>query len=358
MFLEGQAPFGLAPEEKERYLEQQLGELLSHHSTSCGPYARLVADWQQRPVLGTTVTERYPFVPVSIFKEYDLRSSRESGLSVRSSATTGAQSSRIFVDKPTKKRQSLSASRILSDFIGATPRPYLVFDVERSVRGLESLSARGAAILSLSHLATEFYFVLREEGSELVIDRPALERALAAIGNRPFIAYGFTYILYQSHKALATAGDILRADPGSVLLHSGGWKKMTSLAVDKASFNRTVSDVWGLAPSQVIDFYGAVEQVGMPYPDCAYGMKHVPYWGEVIVRRADSLQPAPPGHAGLIQLVNCLPLSAPNHSVLTEDIGEIMATDGCACGRRGNAFVFHGRAPRAELRGCSDVAAR
>jgi hypothetical protein len=44
--------------------------------------------------------------------------------------------------------------------------------------------------------------------------------------------------------------------------------------------------------------------------------------------------------------------------VLTEDMGEIVVTDGCACGRRGKAFVFRGRAPRAEVRGCSDVAGR
>lgn len=356
MFLEGQAPFGLAPEEKERYLERQLDDLLAHHKAGCVQYAHLVADWEKQPPRGATATERYPFVPVSVFKEYDLRSSRESGLSVRSSATTGTEASRIFVDKPTRKRQSLSASRILSDFIGSAPRPYIVFDLERSVRGLESLSARGAAILSLSHLATDIYFVLREEDGQLAIDRPALDRALNAIGERPFIAYGFTYILFQSHRELAASGDAFRAHPDSVLLHSGGWKRMTSLAVDKPSFNRTVSNVWGLSPTQVIDFYGAVEQVGMPYPDCAYGLKHVPYWGDVIVRRADSLEPAAPGEPGLIQLLNCLPLSAPNHSVLTEDIGEVVAADGCGCGRRGKAFVFHGRAPRAELRGCSDVA--
>jgi len=358
MFLEGRAPFSLAPAEKEDYLSRQLSDLLDHHRAGCPPYARLVDDWlRQRGNGGGTA--HYPFVPVSVFKEYDLRSTTEAGLSVRSSATTGAQSSRIFVDKPTRKRQSLSANRILSDFIGAAPRPYLVFDVERTVRGLDALSARGAAILSLSHLASEFHFVLREQpDGTLIVDRDALARALAAIDGGPFIAYGFTYILYQSHQQLLAAGGGLRANPESVLLHSGGWKRMTSLSVDKATFNSTIAGAWGLPGSRVIDFYGSVEQVGMPYPDCSEGLKHVPYWGEVIVRRADTLEPAPPGEPGLIQLLNCLPLSAPNHSVLTEDVGEIVIDDGCACGRRGKGFVFRGRAPRAELRGCSDVAAR
>jgi hypothetical protein len=294
-------------------------------------------------------------VPVTVFKEYDLRSSGERGMSVRSSATTGATASKIFVDKPTKKRQSLSASRILGDFIGSAARPYLVFDVERTVRGVESLSARGAAILSLSHLASEFFFVMKETADGGIdLDRPALERAVAAIGERPFIAYGFTHVLFRVHLQLG-ADAAWRAHPHSVLLHSGGWKRMTSLAVDKPEFNRTVAGVWRLPPSQVIDFYGAVEQVGVPYPDCREGLKHVPYWAEVIVRAPDSLRPARPGEPGLMQLLNCLPLAAPNHSVLTEDVGEVVVEDGCRCGRRGKAFVFRGRAAAAESRGCSDV---
>jgi hypothetical protein len=356
MFLEGQAPFGLFGEDKTRYLTAQLNDLLEHHRSRCPAYARLVADWERHSIPGRPDIERYPFIPVTVFKEYDLRSTDQGGMSVRSSSTTGTSASRIFVDKPTKKRQSLSASRILADFIGTTARPYVVFDLERSVRGLDSMSARGAAILSLSHLASEFFFVMKEmPGGEMVLDHSALDRALAAVGDRPFMAYGFTYILFQVHQQLASTRDLPPAHPDSVLLHSGGWKRMTSIAVDKTEFNRTISGIWQLSPARVIDFYGAVEQVGMPYPDCSEGLKHVPYWAEVIVRSADSLRPAPAGEAGLIQLVNCLPLSCPNHSVLTEDLGEIVLEDGCRCGRRGKAFVFRGRAPRAELRGCSDV---
>ncbi|CAN5790094.1 acyl-protein synthetase [soil metagenome] len=356
MFLDEQAPFALHGQDKARYLGAQLDGLLEHHRARCPAYARLVADWERHSIHGTTEIERYPFVPVTVFKEYDLRSTDQGGMSVRSSSTTGTAAARIFVDKPTRKRQSLSASRILADFIGPGPRPYIVFDLERSVRGLDSMSARGAAILSLSHLASDFFFVMKEApGGEMAVDRDALDRALAAIGDRPFIAYGFTYILFQIHQQLGAMHGLPAAHAESVLLHSGGWKRMTSIAVDKPAFNRTVAGVWQLPPQRVIDFYGAVEQVGMPYPDCSEGLKHVPYWADVIVRSADSLRPAAPGEPGLIQLINCLPLSCPNHSVLTEDLGEIALEDGCGCGRRGKAFVFRGRAPRAEMRGCSDV---
>lgn len=356
MFLSGVGPFALPPEEKARYLERQLSELLVHHRAACEPYARVVETWERTRGIRPFAVDDYPFLPVTIFKEYTLRSTGEDVMSVRSSATTSGTASNILVDRATRKRQSLSANKVLADFIGPEPRPYLVFDVEATVRGSEAMSARGAAILSLAHLASEFLFVMREDAGSLVLDEQAMERALAHIGERPFISYGFTYLLYQAHRHLAAGGFRRTAHPRSVLLHSGGWKRLLDQAVDKPTFNATVAGPWGLAADRVVDFYGSVEQVGVPYPDCSAGVKHVPYWADIVIRRGDTLEPAEVDEIGLMQLLNCLPLSAPNHSVLTEDLGALAALDGCACGRRGKAFVFRGRAPKSEVRGCSDVA--
>ncbi|BCS33181.1 hypothetical protein TBR22_A24080 [Luteitalea sp. TBR-22] len=353
MFLSNVPPYGLAPAEKAAYLVPRLTELVSHHEQQCAPYRLLVGDWRRHMHDEVTSVEQLPFLPVTAFKEYDLQSAA-SAVSVRSSSTTGQQPSRIFMDKVTRGRTSLSARAILADFIGEGARPYLVFDAEEAVRG-GALSARAAAVLSLAHFAETFHFVMRLEGGQPVLDPEALARALEAIGDRPFVGYGFTYLLYQAHAAIAAAGGGRSMHADSVLLHSGGWKRLTSEAVSREAFDATVSGVWQLEPHRVIDFYGLVEQVGVPYPDCRAGLKHVPYWADVVVRRADTLDPAGVGETGLLQLVNCLPLGAPNHSVLTEDLGEIVLEDGCACGRRGRAFAFRGRAPRAEVRGCSDT---
>jgi hypothetical protein len=352
MFLSDVAPYGLAPDAKRAFLVERLAELTAHHRNACAPYRAFTDEWQwpRQPAR----VEEIPYLPVTAFKEFDLRSSSGPGLAVRSSATTGV-SSQIFVDKETRKRQHLSASRILADFAGAERRPYIVFDLESTVRGSDAMSARGAAILSVGHLASEFLFVMRDTGGGLEPDPDALARALELVGERPFVAYGFTYMLYQAHEWLDQRGWRAQAHPDSLFLHSGGWKRLQASAVDKPAFNARVGRVWGLPPDRVVDFYGLVEQVGVPYPDCAAGHKHVPYWADIVIRRADTLEAASVGEVGLIQLLNCLPLSAPNHSVLTEDLGAIVAEDGCACGRRGKAFVFKGRAPAAEVRGCSDV---
>ena len=58
---------------------------------------------------------------------------------------------------------------------------------------------------------------------------------------------------------------------------------------------------------------------------------------------------------GLIQVLSLLPQSYPGHSILTEDIGEIISGDDCECCYSGKRFIVHGRAPESESRGCSDT---
>jgi hypothetical protein len=358
LFLPGVGAFAMGASEKARFLESQLETLRAYHLERCGPYAALVSDWNAYGPRSGHCLSDYPFIPVSVFKEYELKSADAALAVVKSSSTTSDSASKIFIDKATRRRQTRSANMILGDFIGMERRPYVVFDSEETVRGSQAFSARGAAILSLAPLASEFHFVMNQTPDGLRLDATSLLCAIEKIGGAAFMAYGFTYILYQAHVALRDMHYSLDANPASILLHSGGWKKLADIAVDKATFGRVVSAPWGLAQERVIDFYGLVEQIGVPYPDCAQGVKHVPYWAEILIRRADSLEPAEPGELGLIQLLSALPLGAPNQSVLTEDLGRIERLDGCPCGRAGTAFVFEGRAPESELRGCSDVLGR
>ena len=55
-----------------------------------------------------------------------------------------------------------------------------------------------------------------------------------------------------------------------------------------------------------------------------------------------------------IQVISLLPKSYPGHSILTEDIGEIVKNNCDVCfGKK--QFIVHGRATKSELRGCSDI---
>jgi phenylacetate-coenzyme A ligase PaaK-like adenylate-forming protein len=98
-----------------------------------------------------------------------------------------------------------------------------------------------------------------------------------------------------------------------------------------------------------------VENVGVIYPDCNHGNKHVPAFAEVIVRHPLTLEPVEVGERGLIQVCSVLPTSFPGFLLLTEDMAEVIGHDDCPCGRRGMSFRFAGRAPKAEVRGCGNL---
>ena len=106
---------------------------------------------------------------------------------------------------------------------------------------------------------------------------------------------------------------------------------------------------------RIVDFYGMVENIGVIYPDCKEGNKHVPSFGEIVVRNPLTLHPVAEGERGIVQVCSVLPASYPGHLLLTEDIAEIVTYDGCGCGRRGTCFRFVGRVPKAELRGCGNI---
>jgi hypothetical protein len=113
--------------------------------------------------------------------------------------------------------------------------------------------------------------------------------------------------------------------------------------------------VFGCSPDRVLDFYGMVENVGVIYPDCQYGHKHVPAFAAVIVRDPLTLRPVEEGRQGLVQVCSSLPSSFPGFLVLTDDIAEVVRYDGCDCGRRGTSFRFVARVPQAEIRGCGNI---
>ena len=119
-----------------------------------------------------------------------------------------------------------------------------------------------------------------------------------------------------------------------------------------------VSEVVGCPPQHVIDFYGLVENIGVVYPDCAAGNKHVPRFADVTVRDPLRLAPVDEGETGIVQVGSLLPTSFPGHMLLTDDLARVVSYDGCACGRRGVAFQLAGRVAASDIRGCGNTMAQ
>jgi hypothetical protein len=341
------APFG---ERDDARLLADLNAVTQHHLAGCTPYARMWPD-----AVPAERFDQVPYVHVGVFKHLDLRTE---SINIRhqrtllSSATTSGQSSRIALDNESTRLQSQSSCAILTDFVGAQQRPLVVLDSARGLRQQGAVSARIAAALSLQPLAAEMSFLLESSDDLEHIKWETLLRALAQ--HNDLLVYGFTYVLWLAFSQERVPAEVRRAMRGKRIhfVHSGGWKKLDALSVSRERFDAEMLD--GLDPaSRVIDYYGLVEQVGVVYPLCEHGFRHVPVWAAVIVRDTATLLPLV-GEPGQLQLMNPLAWGAPYHSVLTEDVGRIVAGP-CACGRSGPRFDFLGRLPKAETRGCANV---
>jgi Acyl-protein synthetase, LuxE len=351
------APYSLPPEARQAALLGLLKDELEYACSRNSGYKNYIEHWPVHTRLARRVSD-LPYLPVALLKTQpplSLVEPREVKRVLTSSGTTGQMPSRITLDSPTARRMTKGVVAIVQDFIGSSRRPYLVVDVPGS-RGGPELGARGAAIQGLMPFANKVTHCLKlEQHGDLTLDRDKLRCVAEAEGASPVLVYGFTYILWKYLVKPLLAQNICLRMPGVHVLHSGGWKLLQDQGVPKTSFNDGVARVFGCSADRVIDFYGMVETVGVIYPDCPQGNKHVPAFADVLIRNPLTLEPVSEGEQGIVQVCSVLPTSFPGNLLLTEDIAEVVSYDGCRCGRRGTCFRFVRRVAKSELRGCGNI---
>jgi hypothetical protein len=352
-------PYHLAPDQHESILLSVLKDELGYACERSPLFCNYVEHWPADYRAATCIAD-LPFVPVGLFKAnppFALVEPTEIIRSLASSATTGQVPSRVVLDAETSKRMTRGLTAIVRNFIGPARRPYLVIDSAEALGSNGDLSARGAAIQGLRSFATEIFCCLvKDSAGNLVIDEKNLFSHIDRWKESEVLVYGFTYVIWNHFVKLLQSRGITLEMPHVRVLHSGGWKRLQQQAVTKDAFIEGVASAFGCSPDRVIDFYGMIENVGVVYPDCEHGNKHVPAFAEVIIRDPLTLEPVAPSRQGLVQVCSALPSSFPGFLLLTEDIAELIAHDGCPCGRRGTSFRFISRAPKAEVRGCGNIA--
>jgi phenylacetate-coenzyme A ligase PaaK-like adenylate-forming protein len=351
-------PYALPPREHQEILLALLKDELDYARFRNPHYRNYLEQWPVDSHSAREISD-LPYLPVRLLKRQPPLSLVEPNQIQRilmSSATTGQIPSRVALDLPTSRRMTKGVAAIVRDFIGSTRRPYLVVDVPASAGGGAELGARGAAIRGLQPFASEMVYCLDlDPAGNLLLDRERLELFIERHRGLGVLVYGFTYILWKYFVQPLLEEGVSVSMPDVHILHSGGWKRLEAEAVDKQTFNEGLARVFGASPDRVIDFYGMVENVGVIYPDCAQGNKHVPAFADVLVRDPLTLEPVQEGERGIVQVCSVLPTSFPGHLLLTEDLAEVVAYDGCRCGRRGISFRFAGRVPKAEVRGCGNI---
>ena len=344
-------PFGVGRTEKQEFLRGELLRLTEQHRAHCAPYARMMETVGFSAADVRSVAD-IPFLPVRLFKEMGLRSVAEEDVfkTMTSSGTTGQQVSRIFLDRKTAANQQKTLVRIVSDRIGGSRMPMIILDCPSVLKNRAMFSARGAGILGFSIFGRKKLYALND-AMELQLD--AIHDFLAENAGQRILLFGFTFMVWQHfYQALRAAGERLDLS-NAVLIHGGGWKKLTAEAVTPAAFRAALRAVCG--DLDVADYYGMVEQTGCIYLECEEGHLHASTYSDVIVRRPLDFSPASFGESGILEVVSLLPESYPGHALLTEDEGVVLGEDDCTCGRKGKYFKVLGRLKQAELRGCSDA---
>ena len=327
--------------EKERLLFKELNFLHNYHLLNSKEYQKL---FKKNDALKSNLID-FPFLPVSSFKNHNLYSVNKENIvkTLTSSGTSGGAVSKIHLDKYTANLQSLALSKIFGKILGDKRLPMLIVDTKKILKNRREFSARGAGILGIFPFGKDHTFCLNDD---LNLNTKVIESFVEKYRNQKIIIFGFTFLVWSS---LMKSG--LKIDfSNSILVHSGGWKKLISQGISNSDFRKKLATLFNI--TDIYNYYGMVEQVGTVFIESEDDSFISPVFSDIIIRDPKTLNEAEDGSIGLVQIVSCLPKSYPGHSILTEDLGYIIPRNSKEDKKR---FRILGRAKKAEIRGCSDT---
>ena len=352
-------PYAQHRSETESLFMSALAEEIRFHAAGNSLYAEFLHRKDFDPAVAFRL-EQIPFLPVQVFKSLGSQlitvPQERIRLTLSSSATSGIPS-RVAIDQITARRQSKCMAKVLTDFLGNRRRPFLILDVDPAIgKRDQGYGARVAAVRAYLSFASNALYFMESGPDGLGFLEDSFARAVSGLSpQHPIVLFGFTYVLYGSVVQPALARGLRYVLPeGSRILHIGGWKKLKEENISREVFAADLERVFGVAPDHLVDVYGFTEQMGLNYPDCPCGCKHVPHMSRILVRDPSTYEVLPEGRSGVLEFISPLPHSYPGAAVLTDDLGEIVPGP-CPCGRGGTRFRILGRLKKAEARGCGDI---
>ncbi len=289
----------------------------------CAPYRRL-CDGLGRTPDRVNRWQDIPAVPAQAFKVYDLSCAPmfQTVAAFHSSGTTGAQTSRHFLDADAL---ALYETSLRAGFDAAFPdRPHRLWALMPD--------PRTAPRSSLSHMlgtldAERFYW---EDDAALTSDLAALTEPVTLFGT----AFAFVQLFDGT-------GQNWRLPAGSLIIETGGFKGRAR-EVPREELYALFGTRLGVPAEDCHSEYGMSEMASQFYGRGLDPVKRGPHWVRTRAIDPETGEDAAPGTPGLLRhydLANWNSVQA----LQTQDLGTL-TPDG---------FVLHGRAPDAEVRGCS-----
>ena len=166
-------PFSLNKSEKTDLYAAAMQSLTSFHFKNCQPYQKILSNLGFDSGRFCQITG-YPFLPVRLFKDYELVSVDRSEIikTMTSSGTSDQRISKIFLDRETAINQTKVLTKIVSNLIGAKRLPLLIVDTKAVVKNRKFFSARGAGILGFSMFGIDVTYALDED---MMLDIDAIQ---------------------------------------------------------------------------------------------------------------------------------------------------------------------------------------
>ena len=335
---------------KKNFLKS-IKDLTLHHKKNSSEYRKIINFFGYNLSKFHSVDD-IPFIPINLFKLKNLISIKKKDINktLLSSGTTNSALSKIYLDKKNAYNQVKVLKKIIERLLGTKRLPMLVIDQKPDNNSREKFNARRAAIYGFSIFGKDQTFFLNEKGK---INYKEVNNFLKKHKNSKFLIFGFTSFIYEN-LILKLSTKFLKGDfKNGVLLHGGGWKKMKDIKISNEMFKFKLQNKLNL--KEIYNYYGLVEQTGSIFIECKKCGSFLSSNFSDIIVRDKYFNKVEDGQKGLVQLISLLPTSYPGHSILTEDIGEIVPRHKIKCNLDAKHFLIHGRLEDSEVRGCSDV---
>ena len=289
----------------------------------CLPFRRL-CDGQGRTPGGIDRWQDIPAVPAQAFKVYDLSCAPmfQTVAVFHSSGTTGAQASRHFFDTTAL---ALYETSLRIGFSAAFPRH------PRRLWALMS-TPQAAPHSSLSHMLGTL------EAERYFWDEDAALASALAEQTEPVALFGTAFSYVQLFDG---TDQNWRLPAGSLVIETGGFKGRTR-EVPREELYALFETRLGVPIEDCYSEYGMSEMASQFYGRGLDPVKRGPHWVRTRAIDPETGADVPLGTPGLLRhydLANYNSVQA----LQTQDRGTL-TPDG---------FVLHGRAPDAEVRGCS-----
>ena len=342
-------PFSLNNHKKNKVFFDIIKSLTKYHYNRSAEYKKIL-DGDIKNFNFKNLNE-VPFLPTLLFKNNNLKSINLNQIvkTLTSSGTSG-NSSKIFLDKFNATNQTKVLNKIISTVLGKERLPMLIIDEKPNLEDRSKFNARSAAIHGFSIFGRDHTYLLNPDGE---IDYDLLNNFLRNFSGKKFFVFGFTSYVFENLFEKLNLKNVKYEFKNAVLIHGGGWKKMENKKISNLLFRKNLFEK--LKIKNITNYYGLVEQTGSIFIECERCKSFVSsIFSEVLIRDKNfNLQK--PGNRGLVQLFSVLPTSYPGHSIITEDIGEILPKNKIKCSLDATHFLIHGRSKHSEVRGCSDV---